>query len=464
MGGPGANGVPPQQPMVTEVQPQLPLTTVPTGSEGNNAPNLHGANMARKPSTQKARAAAKATAPSQVQPEFLIGAASPQGTPLYHSNTGFQAANLQLPPPKKRRQNDRSESLTSTPLLGITGAPTTAIPMVEQPPKTLPATAKAEIVKMEEAAPAKTIHPFKCPIPHCDLHVIGMESQGEVDKHAAEAHDYHGDALAWCLANMQRALGLDSNGKILKDAPKVTTDNSTSTDGKVADQASSRLVVASVKNEMLTPGATPMSRAPTTQAGIKVETPSNNSLKTPQTGFKPGSPETSGNAMKRTASVLVDNMRTPSTGAPKPQTPPEDLWAKSLVRPEAIAYAFSGLEGFTSFENIPSPPPVVWADTPESGESSASAVPSNRSSTTSAVRVTMADWDPFGVHKDQKVEVIPVDEEWTKMDFTERYGERAGLDDDPAEVEAAFWKIATRAAREPELDFELIDAFEWPSK
>jgi len=438
-----ANGAPQQPSGAIDMNTQIPQTGMQPNFEGNNNQNQLAPGMVRKPSTQKSRAGGKSLVPSQDQVGFQIGAASPHGAPVYHPTiTGFQASNLAIPESvtKKRKQNQKSESSNNTPSLDASVAPT--IPSDQAQQKAL-AQAKTEQVKVAEPIPAKVVHPFKCPIPHCDFHHTGFESQDVVDKHAAEAHDYHGDPLAWCLANMQRALGLDSNGKILKDPPKPT-------DTKASDQTNAKLAVPLMKKEMLTPAATPMSRAGT-QQGMKMETTPINMLKTPQMGFKPGSPESSGTAMKRTASALI-NMPTPAAAPQKLPATPEDLWSKSLVSREAIAYVFSDLEGFTTFENLPTPPPIVWADTPESNKSS---IPSD-ASTTSAVRVTMEEWDPFGIHKGLRVKVTQ-DEEWNKIDFETRFGPRAGLDDDGGEMDRMVWKSCLAAVKEPEMDFEMIE-------
>jgi len=200
--------------------------------------------------------------------------------------------------------------------------------------------------------------PFKCKIPDCEYNIIGFDRQDTCDKHMEKAHEYTGSALEYCLRNMRKCLGITNEENNAASA----------SDGKT-------LAVPTLTKEGNSPGATPMSR------GLTAGSETSNLLKPSHTSGKGESSAAA--AMKRSASTaeFADKGQKGDAGAAtgtSTKATPTDLWAKSLVSPEALSTVFGcfdhlgqprELPDLFDVDDTPSPPSAA-TDTPEtSGES-----------------------------------------------------------------------------------------------
>ncbi|KAL8784085.1 MAG: hypothetical protein Q9195_009194 [Heterodermia aff. obscurata] len=176
--------------------------------------------------------------------------------------------------------------------------------------------------------PQKTPAPvmLKCPVSNCS-ETKGFASQVDLDKHMVEHETREPnieDPFKFALEQMQLALNLDKHGR---SKPKV---------GASLSEAPKMEKSSSLQGIQRDP-ATPMSRVPTGPSPAS-------HLKTPQPAKTPA----------------------PSSNALPDVILPEDPWADSLVRPEAIQEAFSPLSTLTG--------PKTWTRiqdylTPESSSS-----------------------------------------------------------------------------------------------
>lgn len=410
-----------QGPTTIDLSPPIPELPVAVANESQ--PTGKG-----QASDNSGKAGANATA---------TGKASGHGVPKY-GDSNFQVDKLAIQR-KKREPDDKSTPATP------------AMPSQPSPVSAGKAQVKPEPAKVEAQPAPRVVHPFKCPVPTCVIHTQGFPSQAEADAHAAEAHDFRGDALEWCLANMRKGLGLDDNGKTIMKEKTDTTATAAKSSAKP-----SKPLPAAMKAEGQTPCATPMSRTGT-QTGVKTEANTNaNLLKPTPAGFKPGSPESSGTAMKRTHSALTGQTATPAptSGPSKPtaaaitaqeKEKEKDPWSTSLINRNAITHAYTSLPGFTltipKTKNLyppslaPSPEPgaeaeaetqppgLIHTDTP-TPESAGAKSPGHPLSAAQRAANKLKVEEAFTA-------AGYTTEEWLRDDmpsFDERFGANAGLD------------------------------------
>ena len=119
-----------------------------------------------------------------------------------------------------------------------------------------------------QSIPSAPSWPLKCPIPDCVHALIGFQTEEELSLHKKEVHAYNDNPLAFCLAQMRKALALDDQGNPTE----------TGKSGDLKDTKTSLLP----KLEVNTPSATVMSRGTTQQSDFKASAPATGSTHTPQ--------------------------------------------------------------------------------------------------------------------------------------------------------------------------------------
>ena len=253
-------------------------------------------------------------APTSDKPPYTwLGAQSPHGIPMYGPNELTQD-NLKLPTNKKRKTNNQAGSAASTPAQQ-------ALTPLQKPS---PLTNKIPSPEVQRL-PAPTM--LKCPVPTCQSGAVGFANQGDLDKHLVAVHEPKEpvieDPFQFALEQMRFALNLDDSGKA---KPKT---GGTAAQAKVEvpgmKKSSSTQDTPVMKQET----ATPMSRAPTHTGPSPA---SNLLLKTPQ-------------AMTNIKTPVSETKSLPKDAA-KGNTPvivTYDPWADSLIQPDTIREAFSGL-------------------------------------------------------------------------------------------------------------------------
>ena len=298
-------------------QPQQPAKeTTSALTPANLQQHQNNIQATRQASQQKHHNSNRAPpAPISDKPPYNFPPAqSPHGIPRYERGPNeLTADKLQLPAAKRRRGNNQP-SPASTP------AQQAGTPMLKPSPL-VSKTASPEISR----TPAPSM--IKCAMPHCQ-HTAGFASQADLDKHILDVHEPKepviDDPFQYSLEQMRFALNLDKNGKPI---PKAGTEPPNTKIEALAMKSSASTQGQAVKQE----SATPMSRVPTQTD----PSPASNLLKTPQIAN-----------MKTPAS---ESKALPNDSAHQDSTPliiapdASDPWSGSLISPETIREAFSGL-------------------------------------------------------------------------------------------------------------------------
>ena len=298
--------------------PQQPAKQPPVLSAANLQQHQDNMQAARQASVQKSQHHSNRAPPAPTSDKppyaFNIGAQSPHGIPMYGPNELTQDK-LQLPTNKKRRTNNQPGSSASTPAQQA-GTP------LQKPSPLATKVPSPEIQRLQ--APAM----FQCPVPSCSSGSTGFTSQSELDKHRVEIHEPKEpvieDPFQFALEHMRFALNLDDEGKA---KPKA--------DGNPAQPKAEALAIKKSSSARGTPAlkqeaTTPMIKGPT-QTGPSPT--SNLFLKTPQGAANIKTPAS------ETKIIPKDSTRDTST----PVVDTNDPWADSLIQPDTIREAFSGL-------------------------------------------------------------------------------------------------------------------------
>lgn len=240
-------------------------------------------------------------APTSDKPPYpWAGAQSPHGVPIYDRENALTQDNLKLPN-KKRKTNNQPTSAGSTP---VQQAGT---------PKPSPLANKGLSPELQRI-PAPTM--FRCPVPNCSSGTIGFASQADLERHQVDMHKPKEpvieDPLKFALEHMQLAMNLDKNGK--SKSKGVAT---AKVEAQAMKKSSSMQGTPAMKRET----STPMSRVV-----------SNHLLRTPQ----PSAVKTPASESKALPQLSTEDSNTPTIVT-------EDPWADSLIKPETIREAFSGL-------------------------------------------------------------------------------------------------------------------------
>lgn len=289
-----------------------------------STPQLNETNLHQHEQQEEALQRAKRANLQSAPPAPTTAAApSPQGVPHAYGPTSLTQDKLNLPPPKRRKQNQSASKTASATASNV--APTNA----PEEPKLPPA---------EANKPAPVINmPFKCTTTDCQYSVKGFASQPALDNHIEEVHKVEApieNALEYALESYRFGLGVDREDS--EDAGKQLLGKTNS-----QNQPLKSNVTLNIKQETSTPNITngtvtePMGRVsshgrmkPASPGSIQAKTPAGkgaqlpnikrNESKDSKASNKPGDLATSMNelAAKR------------------------DSWSKSRVSLEAIRSTF----------------------------------------------------------------------------------------------------------------------------
>ncbi|KAL8829632.1 MAG: hypothetical protein Q9191_001904 [Dirinaria sp. TL-2023a] len=302
-------------------QPQPPQPPAKETTSALSAANLrqheNNTQAARQLSQQRHHNSNRAPlAPTSDKPPYTFPPAqSPHGVPVYGpTELTADKLQLQLPVVKKRKGNNNQSSAASTPAQQV-------VTPMQKPSPSVSKMASPEISR----PPAPTM--IKCPIPHCQ-HPAGFVSQADLDKHILDVHEPKepviDDPFQYALEQMRFALNLDKNGK---QVPKAGTELPNAKIEALAMKGSASSQGQAMKQE----SATPMSRVPTQTD----PSPASNLLKTPQIANM----KTPASDSKALQNDSANQGATPLIITPDANDP----WSASLVSPETIREAFSGL-------------------------------------------------------------------------------------------------------------------------
>ncbi|KAL2350862.1 hypothetical protein BJ546DRAFT_954331 [Cryomyces antarcticus] len=393
-----------QQPQQQQQQVQEGATSAaPTSQPQLSAANLqqqqHALEVVRNNSLHRRQNSRPPAAPTTAQPLFAVGAASPQGIPVYGSNE-LTVDKLKFPPQKKRKPNgQQGGSAVSTPANQITPGSIAS-----------PNVGKIATPELKRVQPKEEVKPtFRCEDMDCESSINGFLTQTELDRHKEDEHKKIEDPFAYVLEVMAAAQGLDKDGnrKPVKVEAKPTAPAVAKPQPPAAAQpTAAQIQMTKVKQEANTPTpaaaavGTPMNRILSQQAGIKAS-PSgsaNNLLKTPS---KPvGKVQTPGSGA--TISTPAKKFQPPVKAGPTPKVPtlndsapqqePEDPWATSLISQAQILEAFSGI-----LDDVPGTSTEMFALRPEPSPAESSNSTEARESDVSETDKLdiFFDWDAF---------------------------------------------------------------------
>jgi len=350
-------------------------------------PAMQTPKLARKMSAHKKVGVKAPAAPTSDKPPISFPAISPHGTPVY-ANNEFHPEKLTIPANKKRKPNAQG-SASTTPLQ----ATTSTLPAQRQ--VVPPAKIGTGIPSLDDQMSVKRDLPFKCRIPECEYGITGFDKKEECDKHMDSVHDYTGDALAFCLKKLHRALGLDKKVEAARNANAVG-DNAMSGVAKNEVGVAGRLTVPALKKEGNSPGAQSMARS-LTQTSAQGQNASKQQKA--QANVKAGSEAPTSSAVKRSAGTAEFTDEVKKVGTTTERAGANNLWAKSLVSPQALRTVFGCFDHIGQPRELPDLDPSSSPetdspaiDTPESGEEGRR---QSDISDTADLRLEMSDWSPF---------------------------------------------------------------------
>lgn len=378
-----------QQPTV-QAAPMMQVQPAPM-----QTPALQTPKLVRRSSAQKKGGVKPPSAPTSAKPPYSFHAASPHGTPVY-ANNEFHPDKLSIPANKKRKAN-APESANTTPIQPVTSLPP------QQRPVFPPAKANMAMPSVDDQASAKVEWPFKCELYDCEYTVIGFEDKADCDRHTEKVHEYNGDPLAYMLKNLKRALGLDENGKTIvreKDVKAGPPSAQPANHNNVKYESAGKLAVPSMKREGTSPGETPMSRGPTQTSAQGGDS------RIPQNNVKAGSNDQPASpGMKRSASAaeLSSKNQKPAAVTITGNARMDELWANSLVTPQALRQVFGQFDHLGNPRMLPDNLDVSSVtdddsdsstdiDTPETGDNSR---PHGTPEGSGELRRQIDDWEPF---------------------------------------------------------------------
>lgn len=317
-------------------------------------PELSAANlqMLRQQQQQQHRrsqskSGATPAAPTSAQPpvQFPLGAASPQGVPLYAGNSLPENFKPTIPPKKKQKPNQGSAA--STPV-HVTGGQQS--PQVGKPPSP---DFKRKPDAAQQAAPVKPS--FPCPVSECDYHIKGFENKQDLTKHYSDMHTQPEDTLQYALEGMAMGMGFNKDGTPKGvPHPSAAGGKSAAPASNVQGTAGKPSQPANIKSDAMTPGAgvsTPMARVSTQTGSTAKASPSASLLRTPQgASVKAQTPSsvpakgTPGKAAagKEAVSSTIGKpvMQPPSITVDAVQEPEKDAWADCPVSPGTLQSIF----------------------------------------------------------------------------------------------------------------------------
>lgn len=201
-GGPATNQ-PPPQPQQSQ-QPQQPQRPEQPGS--NSAPTpLNEANLAKQTQAlnkahqrSNSKSGQPPAAPTSAQPPFPLGAASPDGKPLWVAATPLTQEKLQLPNVRKKMKTANGQA--SSPAVSSQNAsPQTKV-------------TSPDLKKKEPKAAPKPA--FMCTEPGCDMADMGFPTEEARKQHHQEVHVLpYEDPQQFMQQSFAAAFGLDEHGQ-----------------------------------------------------------------------------------------------------------------------------------------------------------------------------------------------------------------------------------------------------------
>lgn len=214
-GGPATTQQPPQPPQPQQPQqPQRPdqqstssQSTTPL-NEANLAKQTQALNKAHQRSNSKSGPPA---APTSSQPPFPLGAASPDGKPLWVAATPLTQEKLQLPNARKKMKTANGQA--SSPAVSSQNAS----------PQT-----KVTSPDLKKKEPKPTPKPaFMCTEPGCEMADTGFPTEEARKKHHQEVHvQPYEDPQQFMQQSFAAAFGLDEQGQLKpqsQSAPEEAT-------------------------------------------------------------------------------------------------------------------------------------------------------------------------------------------------------------------------------------------------
>ena len=332
-GATGARAPPNQQPTAAQTGQHLPTTAAsaqPTKltmeslqKQQDEIQRLRATSLQKVQNTGASKTPSAPTT-SQPPPGALgFGHQSPHGEATYF-NTTLTRDKLQLPPGKKRKQNNQA-SPAGTP---GQSAPT---PGAQSSPP-----AKIESPKMPRAAPPARL---RCTVEGCATQATFADPK-DLEKHVAEAHPPKEeeiiDPLAYCLESLRVVLNLDPNGK------SKAADTSAANNGAppMKKSASMQSQTAGIKPQ---PASTPMSRNATgTGPSPPNNSNNNNLLRTPQASSNVKTPSSDINKPSTSKATPTSNNKLSTTAAtPSSDAAVPDPWATAKVPKSWFSSVFS---------------------------------------------------------------------------------------------------------------------------
>ncbi|KAI9700981.1 MAG: hypothetical protein M1820_006626 [Bogoriella megaspora] len=265
-----------------QAQAQAKVKVQPASAESQpplNAANLQqhekDTNMARQNSMHKRNSSKPPAAPTEKQPPFRLGAASPSGAPAAYGPGAHQLTQDKLSlPPSRKKQKTAAGSAATTPGQQQPTPASISSPQLTKSP---------ELMRQPMHEPTKPIPPkammFKCQYDDCEHKSRGFSSQAELDRHEVDDHPYIQNALFFALQAFADAANLDANG-VPKQSPATEANQQKEKFG--SETKTGRPETGTPANVT----TTPMARTATqqgTQASPAIKTPQNQGLGKTQT-------------------------------------------------------------------------------------------------------------------------------------------------------------------------------------
>lgn len=217
-----------------QTTPAHPTTAQP-GSSTNNLPNTKQEPLTEKRMPAKKNATKAVQSTTAPQAPIPLGTPTPDGRIMYGQSQNF---NLHLPDKKRRRLNQKDGAV------GATGTNVGDLATSPEIPQSVASTRGSTTTSKE---PPTTVlnRPHKCSIPGCEYQESGFEQESQREEHEKMVHNYTGDALAFCLTSMRKALGLQTTGEISKESSAVP---SASTNKPAVVKTESRINASTAMN------------------------------------------------------------------------------------------------------------------------------------------------------------------------------------------------------------------------
>ena len=242
------------------------------------------------------------SAPTTEKPPFTFRTRSPppHGVPVYPSEAAKEF-NIHIPTSKKKKTLSAAQQAVKA---------------------SQPATATAAPAPQPQAT-------FKCTEPGCGKTFNNVNTFGKHEEEHKEEEPNPEDALAWCLEQLRKGLGVDEQGKSLPKPQAL----------KMEKGPSAQSMKRSASSQGLKPSGVPMSRGPSSQQG---------GIRTPVS-------DTKGTPVQSQRATPTKTRLPPGKDLPTPPYEYDDLWAGLAVTPALLrtcvptSFAIDGVLDLTDF-------------------------------------------------------------------------------------------------------------------